>query len=109
MTPEQFTYWLQGYAEINEAAPNEQQWQIIKDHLQTVFLKVTPLREPQGQWGARLSGSCRMGTACRRFANHELASTSFDDHGLHICKTPACRPGLRAICFGSAGRKGAYT
>jgi len=42
MTPEQFAYWLQGYAEINQKAPTEEQWQIIQDHLKLVFTKVTP-------------------------------------------------------------------
>lgn len=42
MTPQQFAYWLQGYAEINGGAPNEEQWQIIRDHLALVFDKVTP-------------------------------------------------------------------
>ena len=47
MTPEQFTYWLQGFVEINEN-PNEakgitrEQWKVIKDHLKTVFHKITP-------------------------------------------------------------------
>jgi len=44
MTNEQFTYWLQGYAEICGTEPTAEQWQIIKDHLQTVFVKVTPRR-----------------------------------------------------------------
>lgn len=44
MTPEQFCYWLQGYAEITNSyqGPNPQQWQIINDHLKEVFKKVTP-------------------------------------------------------------------
>lgn len=42
MTPEQFTYWLQGYAEINGAPPSEQQWAVILDHLKLVFDKRTP-------------------------------------------------------------------
>lgn len=44
MTPEQFTYWLQGFSELtdNLDRPSAAQWQAIKDHLQTVFLKVTP-------------------------------------------------------------------
>lgn len=37
MTPEQFAYWLQGYAELNCAAPTEEQWNIIKAHLNLVF------------------------------------------------------------------------
>lgn len=44
MTPEQFAYWLQGYAEISGKQPTESEWQVIKDHLQTVFNKVTPSR-----------------------------------------------------------------
>lgn len=42
MTAEQFTYWLQGYAELNEAPPSAEQWQSIREHLATVFTKVTP-------------------------------------------------------------------
>ena len=44
MTPEQFAYWLQGFAEINDVAPTEDQWKIICDHLKLVFKKVTPER-----------------------------------------------------------------
>lgn len=42
MTPDQFAYWLQGFAELNEGPPNEAQWKSIQEHLQTVFVKVTP-------------------------------------------------------------------
>ena len=44
MTAEQFAYWLQGFVELNGSMPTEDQWQGIKDHLSTVFLKVTPHR-----------------------------------------------------------------
>lgn len=44
MTPEQFCYWLQGYAEMGSPAPNEEQWQVIKDHLKLAFKKETPQR-----------------------------------------------------------------
>ena len=44
MTSEQFAYWLQGYAEICDTAPNDAQWQIIKDHLALTFHKMTPMR-----------------------------------------------------------------
>ena len=47
MTPEQFTHWLQGYSEISGDQPTKEQWQVIKDHLQTVFHKVTPDYYPQ--------------------------------------------------------------
>jgi hypothetical protein len=44
MTPEQFAYWLQGFTELSPdmPVPSPAQWQAIKDHLQTVFVKVTP-------------------------------------------------------------------
>lgn len=44
MTPEQFAYWLQGFVELHGSEPTAEQWQQIKDHLQTVFVKVTPQR-----------------------------------------------------------------
>ena len=43
MTPEQFTYWLQGFVELGKgAAPTAEQWKSIQEHLATVFKKVTP-------------------------------------------------------------------
>ena len=42
MTAEQFAYWLQGFAELGNHAPTEQEWQSIREHLATVFVKVTP-------------------------------------------------------------------
>lgn len=49
MSPESFTYWLQGFVEISEsnAVPNEKQWLMIKDHLKLVFDKKTPDRSQQ--------------------------------------------------------------
>jgi len=45
MTPRDFVYWLQGFAEINgSAVPTKEQWQIIQDHLKLVFDKQTPDR-----------------------------------------------------------------
>ena len=46
MTPEQFCYWLQGFAELNGTAPNQKQWDDIEEHLKTVFTKVTPQTWP---------------------------------------------------------------
>lgn len=44
MTPENFCYWLQGFIEINggckEITP--EQVKTINDHLQLVFVKLTP-------------------------------------------------------------------
>lgn len=45
MTPEQFCYWLQGFSEIVGKNPDNLQWLMIHDHLQTVFNKVTPAYE----------------------------------------------------------------
>lgn len=43
MNNDQFTYWLQGFVEMNGGKePTKQQWQIIKDHLKLCFNKVTP-------------------------------------------------------------------
>lgn len=45
MTPEQFTYWLQGFFELGETKTlSERQIMVIKDHLSLVFEKVTPDR-----------------------------------------------------------------
>ena len=42
MTPEQFCYWLNGFGELTNEPPTPEQWKAIKEHLQTVFSKVTP-------------------------------------------------------------------
>lgn len=43
MEARDFCYWLQGVMEVTETKElNEKQVQIIKDHLQEVFKKVTP-------------------------------------------------------------------
>lgn len=43
MTSEQFAYWLQGFAELTDGAhPTPEQWKSIKEHLDTVFMKITP-------------------------------------------------------------------
>jgi len=46
MTAEQFTYWLQGFMEINDPETlGVRETQIIKDHLKLVFDKQTPPRK----------------------------------------------------------------
>ena len=43
MTSEQLVYWLNGFFEISGATTlNEQQVQVIKEHLALVLHKVTP-------------------------------------------------------------------
>jgi len=52
MTSEQFTYWLQGWFELNKTidhrkGASEETLKMIEDHLKTVFHKVTPdYKEP---------------------------------------------------------------
>jgi len=42
MSPEQFTFWLNGFFEISDTNNlSEKQVQIIRDHLNLVFNKVT--------------------------------------------------------------------
>jgi len=48
MSPEQFTYWLKGFFEISDTNNlSEKQVQIIRDHLNLVFNKVTPERKDE--------------------------------------------------------------
>lgn len=42
MTPEQFCYWLQGRAELVSGPPTFDEWNCVRQHLATVFTKVTP-------------------------------------------------------------------
>jgi len=45
MNSETFTYWLQGFVEIQQSdSITDTQWLIIKDHLKLVFDKKTPDR-----------------------------------------------------------------
>jgi hypothetical protein len=45
MNSETFTYWLQGFVEIQQSESiTDTQWLIIKDHLKLVFDKKTPDR-----------------------------------------------------------------
>lgn len=51
MTPEQFCYWLQGFNEIRDKEQvglSEKEWDIVRDHLQEVFKKVTPFYTTTG-------------------------------------------------------------
>lgn len=43
MTPEQFAYWLAGFVELTRGqVPDPAQWKSIREHLDTMFNKVTP-------------------------------------------------------------------
>ena len=48
MDSKNFAYWLKGYFEISDSKKlDEKQVQIIKDHLELVFNKVTPNRNEE--------------------------------------------------------------
>ena len=42
MAPQDFCYWLQGFAELHDKPPTAAQWKAIQDHLALTFAKVTP-------------------------------------------------------------------
>lgn len=57
MSPESFTYWLQGYFEISDSNTlSPQQVQIIRDHLDLVFEKVTPDRKGYDPLDTKFTG-----------------------------------------------------
>jgi hypothetical protein len=41
LTPDQFCYWFQGFAELHGEVPTKEQWDSIKRHLELVFRPVT--------------------------------------------------------------------
>jgi len=42
MTPEQFCYWLKGRLELSAEPLSSEETQMIREHLSTTFVKVTP-------------------------------------------------------------------
>lgn len=62
MTPDQFAWWLHGWTEIQGGAvPSAAQWQVIRDHLDLVFTKVTPNRTANGGTSPAAVGWTGMG------------------------------------------------
>jgi hypothetical protein len=47
MTPENFVYWLQGFAELSPSEPTPEQWAVIQQHLDLVLTKVTTPAAPR--------------------------------------------------------------
>lgn len=41
LSPASFAFWLMGFAEIHGGPPTLEQWNVIKEHLELVFTKVT--------------------------------------------------------------------
>ena len=71
MTSEQFAYWLQGFSEISGKAPTEQEWEVIKDHLKTVFFKITPTYTPTAPLKPQF---CQL-TVLKNYANLTIRAT----------------------------------
>jgi hypothetical protein len=47
MTPEQFAYWMQGFAELTTEPPTAEQWRSIRDHVASVFVPEPQIFRPQ--------------------------------------------------------------
>jgi hypothetical protein len=74
MTPENFTYWLQGFFEVSDTKKlDEKQVQIIKDHLNLVFNKVTPNRD-----GIQMGSTLQGGSTVDLLPKTYCATTTFD-------------------------------
>lgn len=90
MDAQQFAYWLQGFAELNEVPPTPEQWQSIRDHLATVFVKVTPLvHTPSQMWPATVTPLVQPTTADKPFM-HELIRSE--------CKASPAGDGDTVLC-----------
>jgi len=49
MNHDQFTYWLQGFVEMNGGEqPTKEQWQMVKNHLRLCFTPVLPMSQLGG-------------------------------------------------------------
>ena len=58
MTEKEFIIWLHGFLEISGAKSlDENQLQVIKDHLSTFFIKITPEKKEKGQdnWSQKIA------------------------------------------------------
>jgi len=42
MNERDFCYWFNGFAELSATPPTPEQWQSIREHIASVFVKVTP-------------------------------------------------------------------
>ena len=74
LTPEAFVYWLQGYVELHGTKPSDQQWEVIKGHLQLCFDKVTPNND---QVQAPISNFVKVPTYDHKEKEHKICSPGF--------------------------------
>jgi hypothetical protein len=58
MTAEQFVYWLQGFLEMSgpDVELSSAQTKMLREHLATVFVKVTPPLQAVPSWTPSLVG-----------------------------------------------------
>lgn len=93
MDPTYFCYWLKGFFEIsdsNELTPK--QVQIIRDHIDLVFNKVTPDRRPAVK-GLDLSKTMFQ-------PNHLINTQPIEPGKLCSPNTPICQPAIDKVTFG---------
>lgn len=82
MTHQDFCYWLQGYVEVNGGKiPDEAGWQVIKDHLQLVFNKVTPLQVYESKFEPidRSIGGIALNKDFRPCSNSDITKLPFTE------------------------------
>jgi hypothetical protein len=58
VTSRDFVYWLQGFAEIHGGPPDKKQWEVIKNHINLVFVhEIDPsMPDPDGKLQAAHDG-----------------------------------------------------
>ncbi len=68
MTARDFVYWMQGFAELNELSPDDRQWEVIKKHLNLVFVHdIDPsMPDPSGALQAAHDGKPSAATSYTR-------------------------------------------
>lgn len=61
MTSRDFAYWLQGFAEIHKGSPTPEQWTVITNHLNLVFVhEIDPsMPDPSGKLQAAHDGKVK--------------------------------------------------
>lgn len=87
MSPEQFVYWLNGFAELNPSLeqPTPEQWKSIAEHLKTVFVKVTPEVKVQINPGPSVPSGEQLSEEIRKFVRRNPLLGAHFHTGGAIC------------------------
>jgi acyl-CoA-binding protein len=102
MTTEQFAYWMKGFFEISDSKKlTEKQVQIIKDHLDLVFTKVTPDRNGEKEGFKKIVPDFDW-DKWNDYKNNPLEppyTVTCDDNGLDkVYCSSVVKPGSDLIC-----------